>query len=308
MTNSEGVPLSVRIAPRQPEELVRIIEACGIEVSQDPRDSEVLVWTASSPEGIDSELSETVRWVQLPAAGIERWIDGGVIDDQRVWSSAAGVYAEHVAERAVAGLLATSHGFLRYARQHAWARHDYRPMTDRTVAVIGTGGIGRAVCCKVAALGSTVIAVNRTGDGVPGATRTVALREVAQLWAEVDDVVLCLPATAETSGLVDEKVLRALPADGSIVNVGRGECMDTGALVRVLAGGHLNGAVLDVVDPEPLPEEHPLWRESRALVTCHSANPESLRWPALARRVLENLRRISEGSQPHAVIDPSRGY
>lgn len=308
MTSPQNVDLTVRIAPRQPEKLVRAIAASGVAVRQKAGESEVLVWTNSSPDGIDAELTDTVRWVQLPAAGVERWLEAGVIDDKRVWSSAAGVYAEHVAERAVAGLLAASHGLLRYARQGTWVRHAYRPLFDRTVAVLGTGGIGRAVCRRLAALGSTVVAVNRAGESVPSAARAVALYDVGHLWKEVDDVVLCLPATSETAGLVGEEALRALPADGSIINVGRGECLDTAALVRVLADGQLSGAVLDVVDPEPLPDDHPLWSEERALITSHSSNPESLRWPALARRVAENIALISAGSQPHAVIDPSRGY
>ncbi|WP_169323319.1 NAD(P)-dependent oxidoreductase [Cellulomonas fimi] len=217
--------------------------------------------------------------------------------------SAAGVYADHVAEHAVAGLLAAVHRLIQHAHQDRWSPIGYRPLTQRTVAVVGGGGIGTAAMHRLVTLGATVLAVTRTGQPVEAAHETVATAHAREVWRRVDDIVLAVPATPATRHFVDEAALRALPTDGCVVNVGRGEAIDTAALLRVLDDGHLGGAVLDVTDPEPLPVDHPLWTHHRVIVSSHSANPTSLRWPALARRVAENLTRIAAGAQPTGVIE-----
>lgn len=301
-------PLRVRIAPLQPQELLSAASSLGARVVGPGAGADILVWTSSRPAGIDEALEPSVRWVQLPAAGVERWIESGLTRDGRVWMSAAGAYSEHVAEHAVAGLLAAVHGLSRHARHSQWSPVAYRPLTERRVAVVGAGGIGKAVIQRLTCLGGTVVAVTRTESPVEHAQETVAAADASSVWGRIDDIVLTVPATAATRHLVDEAALRALPADGCLVNVGRGETLDTEALVRVLNDGHLGGVVLDVTDPEPLPAGHPLWDQPDVIVSSHSANPASLRWPALARHVATNLQRIAAGDRPLAVIGADKGY
>lgn len=300
-------PWRVRVAPRRPDALLEPIAASGAVLADQGEPADLLVWTATPQTGIDEELTPTVRWVQLQAAGVETWVRSDRVRDGRTWLSASGVYAEHVAERAVASLLAGCHGLVRYARGAAQPI-PYRPLHSRKVAVIGGGGIGQAVGRRLTALGAKVLVVDRTPKALDFPAVFVSAAEAGSVWGRVDDIVLCVPATPETAHLVDEVVLRALPQDGCVVNVGRGEALDTDALARVLHDGHLAAAVLDVVDPEPLPAEHPLWQEPAALITAHSANPTTLRWPALAARVVENLNRIARGDEPVGVIDVDRGY
>ena len=123
-----------------------------------------------------------------------------------------------------------------------------------------------------------------------------------------DYLVLAAPLTASTRGLVGARELDLLGPDGWLVNVGRGAVVDTDALVGALASGRLGGACLDVTEPEPLPDGHPLWSLPNALVTPHAANPWQDHFAALAVRVEENLRRFRDGLPLVGLIDLGRGY
>ena len=176
------------------------------------------------------------------------------------------------------------------------------------MAVVGAGSIGRALIAMLRPLGAEAIAVTRRGRPVDGARETVATDQLADVWPRADVVVLCAPATAETRHLVDERALAAMPGHAWLVNVGRGTLVDTGALVRALDAGAIAGAALDVVDPEPLPDDHPLWTHPRALITPHVASPDAVAARALAGLVGENVARLIAGREPLSVVDLARGY
>ena len=125
---------------------------------------------------------------------------------------------------------------------------------------------------------------------------------------EADFVVVLAPSTPATRGMVGERELALMKDDAWLVNVARGPLVDTDALVAALRDGVIGGAALDVTDPEPLPDGHPLWSEPRALITPHSANPFVAYWPTLAARVAENVRRFVAGESLVGVIDPARGF
>jgi phosphoglycerate dehydrogenase-like enzyme len=121
-------------------------------------------------------------------------------------------------------------------------------------------------------------------------------------------VVLAAPSTAATRHLIDERVLRAMPSSSVLVNVARGSLIDTDALVRALDDGWIGAAALDVCDPEPLPDRHPLWHHPRAIITPHAATIPDLISSAMAPRVRENVHRFRTGERLLGVIDPERGY
>ena len=128
------------------------------------------------------------------------------------------------------------------------------------------------------------------------------------MWPRAQFVVIAAPATAATQHLVGADQLAAMREDAWLVNVARGSLVDTDALVAALAAGEIGGAALDVTDPEPLPDGHPLWSEPRALITPHVANPDATLHRYLAELVGENVRRLIADEPLASVIDTGAGY
>jgi phosphoglycerate dehydrogenase-like enzyme len=284
------------------------VEDAGGRLVAAIEDADALVWLGHDPTAFPTALPLGIGWVQLPQAGIERWLRTGVVDDGRLWTSAAGAFGGIVGERAVALLLAGIHRFPEHARGTTWDRMPSSRLPDATVLVVGTGAIGRSVAQGVRALGGTVIGMNRDGRAVPGFARMVGFDAWPHVCTTVDHVVLAAPATERTRGMVGQQAIDLLPDHAVLVNIARGTLVDTTAVTAALAAGRLGAACLDVTDPEPLPDDHPLWREPRALITSHTANPQPRRRELLARHIAANVARWCAGEPLEGVIDPTRGY
>jgi phosphoglycerate dehydrogenase-like enzyme len=257
------------------------------------------------------ELPGSVRWVQLPSAGVEQWIRAGVVRDGRAWTSATGSFGLPVAEHALALMLAADKSLHSFARERSWigdGRHHVRSLAGETVAIIGAGGIGRALIGLLEPFGAEVIAVTRRGREVPGATRTLPADRVGEVWGAARHVVIAAPATDGTRHLVGAAELAAMREDAWLVNVARGSLVDMDALVDALRAGAIAGAALDVTDPEPLPDGHPLWELENVLITPHVATPPESERRHFAARVRENVRRLAAGEELEGLIDPEGGY
>lgn len=273
--------------------------------------ADAVVWT-QGPDTFPERLPDSVRWVQLRSAGIEPWLAAGLIDERRTWTSAAGAYAGSVAEHAVLLLLAGVRGLAEQARAVSWRRAEFDArvgtLRGATVAIVGCGGIGRAMIPLLTAFGADVLAVNRSGTPVPGAAETLPATRTGEIWSRADHFVIAAPATAETTHLVAADTLARMKPTAWVVNIARGALIDTGALVDALRAGTIGGAALDVTDPEPLPTGHPLWTLPNALITPHIANPATGLSRALADHVAANVERFAAGQPLLAVIDTARGY
>ncbi|CAM4063462.1 D-isomer specific 2-hydroxyacid dehydrogenase family protein [Nocardiopsis tropica] len=273
------------------------------------RNAEGLVWIDST--SVPTDIPASIRWVQLPFAGIENFVDSGLLQKYPdiTFTSAAGAYSTTVAEHALTLLLAGVRGL--WHRETTWDPKNAAPrvglLGGSTVAIVGAGGIGRDLAPQLRALGVNVIAVNRSGTDVTGAVVVTADR-LDEVWSQVDHVVLAAPATAETKSLVNADVLAQLKPHSWVINVARGALIDTDALVAALKKGAIGGVGLDVTDPEPLPADHPLWSIPNAIITPHVANPPQHLRPALLERVEVNVRRFANDMEPLAVIDRSKGY
>jgi phosphoglycerate dehydrogenase-like enzyme len=292
------MPPAVHVAPEQDPIIEQAVRAAGARVAP-LEEADALIWLDSS--SFPDALPERVRWVQLPAAGVERWIDR--IDRDRAWTSAAGAYGRPVAEHALMLLLAGARRLAACARATSWEPPPLVPLEGATVAIVGAGGIGRALIELLEPLRVEVLAVTRRGrDG------TIPADRLGEVWPRAHHVVIAAPATSATAKLVGARELAAMREDAWLVNVARGSLVDTDALVDALARGAIAGAALDVTDPEPLPAGHPLWHEPRALITPHVANPESTLRRYLAELVEENVRRFAAGEELRSRIDPDAGY
>ncbi len=296
----------VHVGPRAPEPVADAVRRAGGELTG-PEEADAVVWLGG-PDDLRAVLSDGVRWVQLPSAGVEAWLDSGTVDDRRVWTSAAGAFAGSVAEHTLALVLAGRRRLAECARARRWEDLPGLPLAGSTVAIVGAGGIGRAVLGLLGPFGVRTIAITRSGRDVPGADESLPVERLGAVWPRADVVVVAAPATAATRHLVGAAELDALPDDAVLVNVARGSLVDTDALVRALAEERLGAAALDVTDPEPLPEGHPLWDEPRALITPHTANPPAAMLPERAERVEENVARFAAGDELVAPVDLERGY
>ena len=303
--------LRMAVAPDPDGSATEVARAAGADVVP-LEQAEALAWTVSDRDGFPDPLPAGVRWVQLPSAGVETWLADGLIDRDRTWSSAAGAYALPVAEHALLLLLAGLRQLPACVTATTWTKQALMPrlgtLQGASVGIIGAGGIARALIPMLSALGARSLAVNRSGREVPGAALTVPAEEADTVWRAADHVVIAAPATPDTRHLVGRHQLELMGGTGWLVNVARGPLVDTEALLAALDEGLLDGAALDVTDPEPLPDGHPLWTHPRAIVTPHIANPQVTLRSGFHRRLADNIERQLAGTPLLGLVDPDNGY
>jgi phosphoglycerate dehydrogenase-like enzyme len=277
----------------------------------DPADAAVLVWTDPADDaGLAAVLDghPHLRWVQLPWAGIEPHLEVVRAHAERTWTCGKGVYAEPVAEHALALGLAGLRGLDRYARAGRWTVPRGRNLLGARVTIVGGGGIAESLLRMLGPFGCEVTVVRRSAAPLAGAARVLPPEELDEAFTGALLVVLALPLTPGTEGLVDRRRLDLLADGACLVNVARGRHVVTDDLVAALQDGTLGSAGLDVTDPEPLPVGHPLWDLPNAIVTPHTANTEEMAEPLLSARVTENVRRWAAGEPLIGLVDPAAGY
>jgi phosphoglycerate dehydrogenase-like enzyme len=237
------------------------------------------------PDHSGKSLARTVaanpalRWVHTIPAGGGQQVKAANLDADAlariVFTTSAGVHAEPLAEFAVFGVMAGAKllPYLRTAQiRHEWAPR--KPMglaPDMTVAVVGLGSIGRLTASKLAGLGYRVVGVHRRSVEAQGVAQVYPTDKLAEVAATVDAIVLALPGTVETEGMLSREVLAAIKPGASVVNVGRGSTVDEPALIDALSDGRVGFAALDVTAVEPLPHDSPLWDLPNVLISPHTA-------------------------------------
>ena len=249
-----------------------------------------------------------IEWVQLPWAGIEPYVEVVRSHAERTWTCGKGVYAEPVAEHALALALAGLRQVGHYARSTSWSRGTGVNLLGARVVVLGGGGITESLLRLLGPFDCDVTVVRRSPQPMDGARRVVGAEEVDAALEGATLVVLALALTPETRGILDRRRLELLAPDAWVVNVARGAHIVTDDLVAVLAAGRIGGAALDVTDPEPLPEGHPLWSEPRCIITPHTANTIEMAIPLLSERVRANVHRRVNGDVLLGLVDPAAGY
>ncbi|HUP87191.1 MAG TPA: D-isomer specific 2-hydroxyacid dehydrogenase family protein [Acidimicrobiales bacterium] len=309
-----GAP-RIAIAPEPAADWVRqAIEEGGGDVVP-LAESEGLVWTA--PRGADELRSllgsgPRIRWVQLPWAGVEEFARLGVFDDDgsgRQWTCGKGVYAEPVAEHALALALAGLRSLPERVRATSWGAQAGVSLYDARVTILGAGGITECLVDLLRPMRTEVTVVRRDASTpFPGALRTVGLADLHDALPGADIVFLALALTPGTVGVIGSGELARMEPHAWLVNVARGRHVDTHALVAALRNGVIGGAGLDVTEPEPLPDDHPLWALPNVIITPHTANTQEMARPLLGARITENVRRFAAGEELIGPVDGSLGY
>ncbi len=303
----------IRLGPEQPDLVVAAIARAGGTLTE-PQDANAIIWSSreharpTAVAALRDLLHPGIRWVQLDSAGIEQWVRAGMLDRQRVWTSAKGAYAPQVAELVVAFVLAAAKRLPHLARARSWSEGSGDRLQGKVVGIVGAGAIGRETIRRLKPFGVRATALTRSRQRVPGADHSVGPEGLSDLLAESDYVVLAAPLTAAAHGLFGERELTRLGPSGWLINVGRGALVDTGALASALVHGHIAGACLDVTDPEPLPGEHVLWTLPNVLITPHVANHWGPLYPAFAELVARNIARFRAGRTLCGVVGVGAGY
>lgn len=253
----------------------------------------------------------SLRWFQSVAAGNDGLIQHGIRAGVTV-TGTGGHSAPAVAEHALALLLAIAHAvpdFVSNKAKHLWGgafRQRYRSLYGKTAVVLGMGNIGAEIARRLHAFGIRVLGVTRTGDPHPAADRTFASRELVRVIPEADAVILAVPLTRETRGIIGAAALAAFRPSAYLVNVSRGALVDQTALAAALREGRIGGAAIDVTDPEPLPADDPLWDAPNLIISPHcggAGSSESLE--RLAEAVDANLQSFIAGRELRNVLDIS---
>ncbi len=284
--------------------------------------------------GIPPEILEAgagLRWVHSGAAGVGSSLTPLMKERDVLFTNSAGVHAPPMAETVVGMILHFLRGLDLAAgaqRRGVWTTEPYerrrpRELAACTVGIVGFGGIGREVGRRVAALGARVVACKRTparaGDAdleaLAGAGRLGGRIELGhgsegldRVLHEGDVVVLTVPETPETRGMLDAEALGRMKEGCILVNVARGKLVDEPALERALRSGRIRGAGLDVFATEPLPEGHPFWSLPNVLVTPHVSAVTDGFWARETDLIVENVGRYLAGEPLLNTVDKSAGY
>jgi glyoxylate/hydroxypyruvate reductase len=252
-----------------------------------------------------------LRWIQTSSSGVGEWVQRlGLVDTQVVVTNAAGLHATPLAEFVVFAMLYFARRWPRMVaeqRAHHWERCAIDTLERKTLGIIGLGQVGRAVARLAKPFGMRVIGTRRSG-AESGVDQVYPADQVATVLEQSDYVVLSLPQTSETIGLVGTRELAVLKPGAVLINIARGTIVDESALTEALRSGRLAGAALDVFTREPLPADSPLWDMPNVLVTPHSMSTACDENERLTDLFCDNLRRYLKGEPLRNQIDKVRGY
>jgi len=249
------------------------------------------------------------RLVLLPSAGYEEYLGHrlGAQPGLRV-CNAQGVYSISCAEHAIALMLALARHLGAHAREAAarrWNRsRQYGEIAGTTACIVGLGDIGQELAWRCAGLGMTVIGVRRTPGAPPprGVAQVYPPEQLLTAVAAADHVFGTLPGGTDTTRFFSHEVFAAMPPGAFFYNVGRGSSVDESALIEALRSGHLGGAGLDVLDPEPPRADNLLWEMENVIITPHVAGLAKQMTERLARLVIDNLTRYHQGRPLHNMV------
>ncbi len=258
-----------------------------------------------------------LQWIQWPAAGVDRCVQQPAVQERHLLlTNLQRTMGPSMAEHVLAMMLALSRHlefFLKEQQQAHWVSESSAPqlmdLDGKTVLVVGLGGIGTEVARRAHALGMQVTATRASGRSGPDFVSYVGLPdELLKLARDADFIVNCLPLTRETTGIFNREFFDTLKPGAYFISVGRGKSTVTADLIAALKSGRLAGAGLDVVDPEPLPPESPLWQLPHVIITPHISATTPVSAEQRNFVLVENLRRYNAGEPMISVVDIERGY
>jgi phosphoglycerate dehydrogenase-like enzyme len=302
-----------------PEKIERIIPGAVVKAFQDPGDARADIEDADAAYGtVPPDLfarAKKLRWIAAPLAGLGGdWFYDELVRSDVVVTNMRGIYNEHLAAHIMGFVLAFARRFDQYLPQQAertWRRA--QPVIDlpsTTALIVGVGGAGAEASRLCAAFGMHVVGVDpRITAPSEGMTELVTPDHLDERLGEADFVILTTPETPETRGMFDAGRFARMKRGAYFINIGRGPCVVTDDLVAALHSGQIAGAGLDVVTPEPLPPDHPLWTMPGVLITPHTAIYGAPHQQDRREAIfLENCRRFVAGEPLLNMVDKRRWF
>lgn len=307
-------PGPIAVLPEPEQQFVDAVEAAGGTVEPLSERTRGVVWLSNRDAAAFPPVLEAhpgIGWVQLPFAGVDAFADILASEDRPglVWTSAKGAYAQPVAEHALVLSLALLRVLPKRLRARSWATEpEGRSLYGLDVVIVGAGGIALELMRLLEPFGARVTIVRRSDTPIAGAVRTVGSDRLGEVLPDADLVVVAAALTGGTRRLFGADEFAAMKPTAYLVNIARGGLVDTDALLDALRSGTIAGAGLDVTDPEPLPDGHPLWDEPNVIITPHQADTPEMTAPLLAERIRSNVRAFLDDGRFVGVVDPEAGY
>lgn len=274
-----------------------------IQVARTPNEERELLTTVPIATGyeIDEQLIETTENLTLFAgvyAGTGHLALDTFEEHDIAVTNASGVHGANIAEYVIGAILSQVRGFKQAWRQQdrrVWQSFPARELKDSTVTVVGLGAIGQSIVERLEPFGVDTIGVRYTPEKGGPTAEVYGFDEIHDVLARTEHLVLACPLTDETRGLIDSDALLTIRADAHIVNIARGPVIDTDDLVTALQANRVAGATLDVTDPEPLPNDHPLWDFDTVSITPHNAGHTPVYYERTADILAANVERYRAG-------------
>lgn len=302
-------PPKVAIGPNPAPPWLADAVVDGGGIIAEPSDADAIVWAnVSAIDELAGVVAHAPRatWVQLPFAGVEEF--SGLLDLDHTWTCGKGVYADPVAEMALSLGLAGLRNIHTYAAATSWSGESGHTLFRSRVTIVGGGGIAESLIRLLQPFGCHITVVRANVDHMDGVDDVVESEHLADALPGADLVVLALALTPETVGLIGADELSLMEPHAWIVNVARGGHIVTDDLVAALRDRTIGGAGLEVTDPEPLPDGHPLWSLDNCIITPHTATTRAMAIPLLVERVRENVHRFATGQPLLGLVDVRAGY
>jgi phosphoglycerate dehydrogenase-like enzyme len=275
-----------------------------------------IIFTKSLPAEA-ARVADKLRWIQAGTAGVNHLLSDELLARDFLLTNARGAHGEPMSELMLAMMLAFATGLNALIRAQVGSgprriqesvRRNKFELQGQTLCVIGLGDIGGTLARKARGLGMRVLGVRRSGAPFAHADEVFYPDELLTVLPQSDHVALCLPLNEETRGIIGEDELRAMCPTAFIYNVGRGASIDAQALLRALREGWIAGAGLDVTDPEPLPEDSPLWSMPNVLLSQHTSGSSPYNADRITAIFADNLERYLQGEPLMNVVDKTLGY
>lgn len=262
-----------------------------------------------------AQKASSLRWLCSPNAGIEKYLPADAMPEGCILSNSSGSYGPAIAEHIVMVLLMLMRRMPEYQvamTDHSWPEFSpIRSILGSNIVILGTGDLGSNAARRLKLLGANVTGVCRSGKcSEPAFGRVVKATELDDLLPGADALILALPSTPDTIGILSRRRIAKLGKHTFVVSVGRGNAIDQEALVEALQSRSIAGAALDVMVPEPLPKDHPLWSCPNTIITPHVSGNTALNYTCRMNvdMFLEDLQRYVEGKLPIRLVNRKTGY
>jgi len=298
-----------------PEKIRQAVPGAVVKAFLDPKDALTDITDADAAYGtVPPELfarATKLRWICAARAGLGGdWFYDALVKSDVIVTNMRGSYNEHLSTHAVAFLLAFARRFEYYLPQKQWQRGPGMiDLPTQTVLIVGVGGAGSEASKLCAAFGMRVLGIDpRVTEPPTGMVELCTPDRLEERLGEADFVIVTTPETPETLGMFNARRFARMKRGAYFINISRGGCVVTADLIAALQSGQLAGAGLDVVDPEPLPPDSPLWGMPNVLITPHVAilgAPYRQKWEEI---LLENCRRFANNEPLLNVVDKAKWY